>query len=156
MVVAHLLAIDEAATQGALSGPLRKLPGVAPFDGPDDAGQLGCYISVDMTTFCAWVAEELVALVEFLRDIQGALCGVAKTLVRLALELGEVVELWGRNFAFSGFAVCDGGSARFGPVSDGSRSLSVWGEALVVISFVLRDSPGCLGAWEFVRSVFRD
>ena len=91
-MVGDLRVVDEAPAERALAGPGGEERRVGPGDRRDDRGQRRGDVAREVAAVGARVAEELLLLVERLRDVQRLLRREAEEPVGVALQLGEVVE----------------------------------------------------------------
>src|SRR5688572_1213681 len=83
-----------------------------------------------MSRVGTWITDELVPLVERLRDLEGALRREAIQAVGVPLQLGQVVtQRWGQLLALRADAR-DLGAARERSLDDGPRGFAVGGQAL--------------------------
>ncbi len=98
MVIADPAIVEDAGESQALRGARRGVAGEgrergeAVGEGGEDGGDLAAHVGGEMARIGAGIAEELVLLVERLRDVQGALRREAKAAVGGALERREIEE----------------------------------------------------------------
>ncbi len=111
VVVGDLGIVHEAAAQRTLAGAGRKLLAIRRGDGLDDARQGLRHVLREVPAVGARIADQLVSLVERLRDVQRLLRAEAEQAVGVALQFGQIVERRRRHalrLRFDGF---DGGLA---------------------------------------------
>ena len=104
MVIADLCVVDKAPAERALPRAGREQLAVRRLDVFDDARQRGGDIPGEVAAVGAWVTDQLVPLVQRLREIQRPLRAEPKQAVGVALQFGEVVEqkgVTGRAFPLS-------------------------------------------------------
>ncbi len=92
VVIGDAGVVDEAPAEGLDAAPRRDKARVAAGDGLDHGAERGGGVLREVAAVGARVAEELVPLVEGLRDIERLLRAHPEEAVGVALELGQIVE----------------------------------------------------------------
>ena len=130
VVVAHAFVVDEARAERALARASRQLlGGVATADRAHDAGQLLFDVAREVAAVGTGIADQLLPLVEALRELERRRGGEAVEPVRVALQLGQVVEEGRGKHALAGLYGLHRGASAERALCDARRLLAVGRQA---------------------------
>jgi hypothetical protein len=92
VVIGHLRIVDEPPSQRTLTRTSRQQPAKGTLDRFDDLQQSARHILRQMAAVRTRIADQLVTLIQRLRDVQCLLCAEAEQAIAVPLQFRKIVK----------------------------------------------------------------